>query len=90
MQVTHRASDARPFLGPWPTIRTDLFPRLPRHSLKDASLLVRRYCADNDLSYRIHGFVDGNKGVLAVLRAVADQVEVLGQVAAAQAKGELH
>lgn len=36
-----------------------LFPRLPRHNLRKASLHVKQYCAEQDIIYREHGFVEG-------------------------------
>lgn len=36
-----------------------LFPRLPRHNLRAASLLVKEYCKEQDIVYREHGFVEG-------------------------------
>lgn len=36
-----------------------LFPRMPRHNLRKASLLVKDYCKEQDIIYREHGFVEG-------------------------------
>lgn len=36
-----------------------LFPRLPRHNLRAASLLVKEYCKEQDINYREHGFIEG-------------------------------
>ena len=36
-----------------------LFPRLPRHNLRKASLLVKEYCKEQDIVYREHGFIEG-------------------------------
>jgi delta8-fatty-acid desaturase len=36
-----------------------LFPRMPRHNLRKASLLVKEYCNEQDIEYQEHGWVDG-------------------------------
>ncbi|RYP05156.1 hypothetical protein DL764_004010 [Monosporascus ibericus] len=51
-----------------------LFPRLPRHNLRRAQVLVREFCSDTGIPYSILGFVDGNKKVLSRLDEVAEQV----------------
>lgn len=67
-----------------------LFPRIPRHNLRRASKLVKEYCKEQGLEYAEHSFTEGNRKVLGVLRDVANQVKFLGQVAEADARGELH
>ncbi|KAJ6604586.1 delta 8-sphingoloid desaturase protein [Mycena vulgaris] len=63
-----------------------LFPRLPRHNLKAASLLVKEFAAEQGLVYAEFGWVSGNQDVLGVLRSVADQVKIIGTVAEVEAK----
>ncbi|KAF8632560.1 hypothetical protein AX15_001770 [Amanita polypyramis BW_CC] len=63
-----------------------LFPRLPRHNLARASLLVKDFAREQGISYAEFGFVQGNKEVLGVLQHVADQVKILGKVASAGAQ----
>ncbi|KAJ7092661.1 fatty acid desaturase-domain-containing protein [Mycena epipterygia] len=63
-----------------------LFPRLPRHNLKAASLLVKEFAAEQGLVYAEFGWISGNKDVLGVLKDVADQVKLIGTVASAEAK----
>jgi delta8-fatty-acid desaturase len=58
-----------------------LFPRLPRHNLKKASLLVKQFAEENGLTYAEFGFIAGNQDVLGVLRNVAEQVKIVGMVA---------
>ncbi|KAG9099697.1 hypothetical protein FRC07_010503 [Ceratobasidium sp. 392] len=58
-----------------------LFPRLPRHNLAAASLLVKRFAAEQGLEYAEFGFTAGNREVLGVLADVASQVGVVGMVA---------
>ncbi|CDZ96349.1 delta 8-sphingolipid desaturase [Phaffia rhodozyma] len=66
-----------------------LFPRLPRHNLRQASLLVKEFCEEQQIEFAEWTFVEGNKQVLGVLRDVADQLKFIGKVAQAEAKGEL-
>jgi len=63
-----------------------LFPRLPRHNLKRASVLVKEFAQEQGLDYAEFGFVDGNAEVIGVLKAVADQVRLLSKVANVEAK----
>lgn len=64
-----------------------LFPRLPRHNLKKASLLVKQFAKDEGLTYaEFGGFVEGNKKVLGLLQSVAQQVKLMVNVVEAEAK----
>ncbi|KAF7306867.1 Delta 8-sphingoloid desaturase protein [Mycena indigotica] len=63
-----------------------LFPRLPRHNLKAASALAKEFAQEQGLVYAEFGWIEGNGDVLGVLRDVADQVKILGQVADAEVK----
>jgi delta8-fatty-acid desaturase len=54
-----------------------LFPRLPRHNLRKAQVLVREFCRDTGIPYEIFGFVDGNKKVLGRLEQIGQQVKVM-------------
>lgn len=67
-----------------------LFPRVPRHRLREACAEVVRWCADEGLDYRTFTFSEGNRKVLGVLSEVAKQVKVLGVVAQSQAHGHIH
>ncbi|CAO1614762.1 unnamed protein product [Parajaminaea phylloscopi] len=68
-----------------------LFPRLPRHNLRECrDRFVRPFCDKWGLGYQEYTFTAGNRRVLSVLRDVADQVSVLRKVAQAQARGEIH
>ncbi|TYJ56635.1 hypothetical protein B9479_002727 [Cryptococcus floricola] len=58
-----------------------LFPRLPRHNLREASFLVKEYCKEQDILYREHLFIEGNQHVLSTLKDVANQLEILKKVA---------
>lgn len=63
-----------------------LFPRLPRHNLKRASIFVKEFAQEQGLVYAEFGFLDGNAEVIGVLMGVADQVRLLGRVANVEAK----
>ncbi|KAL1720757.1 fatty acid desaturase-domain-containing protein [Schizophyllum commune] len=63
-----------------------LFPRLPRHNLDDAALMVKEFAKEQGLVYAEFGFIAGNQDVLGTLRNVAEQVRVIGHVAAEEAK----
>ncbi|OCH96070.1 fatty acid/sphingolipid desaturase [Obba rivulosa] len=63
-----------------------LFPRLPRHNLREASLLVKEFAKEQGLEYAEFGFVEGNEDVRNVLRQVADQVKIVGIVADAEVR----
>ncbi|KAJ7786244.1 delta 8-sphingoloid desaturase protein [Mycena metata] len=63
-----------------------LFPRLPRHNLKAASLLVKEFAREQGLVYAEFGWISGNQDVLGVLKGVADQVKIIGKVAEAEAR----
>lgn len=54
-----------------------LFPRVPRHNLRRLRDLVKEFCAETEIEYLSHGFVDGNGVVLSRLQEIADQAGVL-------------
>ena len=58
-----------------------LFPRLPRHNLRQASLIVKQFAEERGLEYAEFGFVDGNAEVRGVLKQVADQIKIIGMIA---------
>ncbi|KAG6885593.1 hypothetical protein C0993_012595 [Termitomyces sp. T159_Od127] len=66
-----------------------LIPRLPRHNLKRASVLVKEFAKEQGLAYAEFGFVDGNAEVIGVLRGVAQQVQLMGKVAKAEVEQRL-
>jgi sphingolipid 8-(E)-desaturase len=59
-----------------------LFPRMPRHNLRAASLIIRAWCKEKGYSYDSYGFVEGNVATLSVLKSIADQVKMMRLVAA--------
>jgi delta8-fatty-acid desaturase len=58
-----------------------LFPRLPRHNLREASKLVKEYAKREKLVYAEFGFRKGNQDVVGVLEGVAQQAQLLKIVA---------
>ncbi|KAH9837185.1 fatty acid desaturase-domain-containing protein [Rhodofomes roseus] len=61
-----------------------MFPRLSRHNLRKASELVKEFAKEQGLEYAEFGFVEGNGDVLGVLKAVSDQMKIMGMVADAE------
>lgn len=58
-----------------------LFPRLPRHNLRQGVPLVRKFCEELGLHYYMYNFSTGNGVVLGALKSVADQVHLMNDVA---------
>lgn len=68
-----------------------LFPRIPRHNLREVrDRFVRPFAAKWKLPYEEYSFQEGNGRVLCTLEHVANQVKIMGLVAQAQARGEIH
>jgi sphingolipid 8-(E)-desaturase len=63
-----------------------LFPRLPRHNLRKASMLVKQAAKDEGLVYHEFGFREGNRDVVGVLKNVANQVNIMANVANVEAR----
>lgn len=63
-----------------------LFPRLPRHNLRTASLLVKEFAKERGLEYAEFGFFQGNQEVRGVLKQVAEQARIVGMVADAHVR----
>ncbi|EIW86784.1 delta 8-sphingoloid desaturase protein [Coniophora puteana RWD-64-598 SS2] len=63
-----------------------LFPRLPRHNLRAASVLVKEFARERGLTYAEFGFVRGNAEVLDVLKGVADQAKIMTMVVESEVK----
>ncbi|KAI0004265.1 fatty acid/sphingolipid desaturase [Russula compacta] len=58
-----------------------LFPRLPRHNLKEASYFVKEFAKEQGLEYAEFGFIEGNGEVQDTLRGVANQLRIMKMVA---------
>ncbi|TDL28615.1 fatty acid/sphingolipid desaturase [Rickenella mellea] len=67
-----------------------LFPRLPRHNLRKASILVKAFAKERGLEYAEFGFIKGNGEVRDVLQTVAEQVKLVKMVADAEVKDAAH
>lgn len=63
-----------------------LFPRLPRHNLRQGQKYVREFCEDVGIPYVIFGFARGNKEVIGKLGEVAAQLRVMEQCRKVAAK----
>ncbi|KAK5169030.1 uncharacterized protein LTR77_006339 [Saxophila tyrrhenica] len=56
-----------------------LFPRMPRHNLRECQKLVRQFCEEVEIPYAIYGFQEGNGKVIGRLGEVARQARVLAE-----------
>ncbi|EPB85956.1 hypothetical protein HMPREF1544_07288 [Mucor circinelloides 1006PhL] len=63
-----------------------LFPRLPRHNLRQCVPLVKKFCDEVGLHYYMYNFSTGNGVVLGTLKSVADQVGFMNEVAKSNAE----
>jgi len=63
-----------------------LFPRLPRHNLRAASILAKEFAKEQGLEYAEFGFFEGNREVRGVLGEVARQAKIMGMVAQQEMK----
>eukprot|EP00962_Isochrysis_galbana_P047379 scaffold19350_cov116-Isochrysis_galbana.AAC.1 len=52
-------------------IEHHLYPRLPRHNLRKARVLVRAVCAKHGIPYHEPGFFQANLETLSALRTAA-------------------
>jgi delta8-fatty-acid desaturase len=67
-----------------------LFPRMPRHNLRQAQKLVQEFCIDVGIPYALYGFVDGSKQVIGRLGEVGRQAAILAKCQRACAeKGDI-
>ncbi|KAJ4341412.1 hypothetical protein N0V87_001802 [Didymella glomerata] len=56
-----------------------LYPRIPRHNLRETQKLVQEFCNEVDIPYALYGFVDGNKQVIGKLADVARQAAIFAE-----------
>lgn len=56
-----------------------LYPRIPRHRLRETQKLVQQFCEEVDIPYALYGFVDGNKQVVGRLADVARQAAIFAE-----------
>lgn len=69
-----------------------LYPRIPRHNLRQTQKLVQEFCNEVDIPYALYGFVDGNQEVLGRLGEVSRQAAILAKCrdVLAQSEDPLH
>jgi delta8-fatty-acid desaturase len=56
-----------------------LFPRMPRHNLRQAQKLVMRYCDEVKIPYTIYDFTEGNGKVIGHLGEIAKQARIMSE-----------
>ncbi|KAI9735828.1 MAG: Delta 8 Fatty Acid Desaturase [Cirrosporium novae-zelandiae] len=56
-----------------------LYPRMPRHNLRQAQKYLLEFCHEVNLPYAIYGFYDGNKEVIGRLAEIARQASILAE-----------
>ncbi|KAI4670701.1 uncharacterized protein J4E88_009793 [Alternaria novae-zelandiae] len=56
-----------------------LYPRIPRHNLRQTQKLVQEFCNEVDIPYALYGFLDGNKQVVGRLADVARQAAIFAE-----------
>ncbi|KAI1193480.1 fatty acid desaturase-domain-containing protein [Nemania serpens] len=56
-----------------------LFPRIPRHNLRQTQKLVQDFCDEVGIPYALYGFVDGNAMVVGTLAEVSRQAAILAK-----------
>ena len=66
-----------------------LFPRVPRHNLRECQGLVKEFCEEVGIPYAIYGFQEGNGKVIGKLGEVARQARLLQECQRASGLKEL-
>ena len=56
-----------------------LYPRIPRHNLRQTQKLVQEFCGDVGIPYALYGFVKGNREVIGRLADVGRQAAILAE-----------
>ncbi|WEW60125.1 fatty acid desaturase [Emydomyces testavorans] len=56
-----------------------LYPRIPRHNLRQAQTFVKEFCKEVGIPYAIFSFYDGNKEVIGRLGDIAKQARILAE-----------
>ncbi|PNS21656.1 Delta 8-(E)-sphingolipid desaturase [Sphaceloma murrayae] len=68
-----------------------LYPRIPRHNLRQTQKMVQQFCNEVGIPYALYGFVEGNKEVIGRLGDVAKQARILAECQKHIAEsGDLH
>lgn len=58
-----------------------LFPRIPRHRLREVQPFVRQFAKEVGIEYKVYGFAEGNGVVLSRLQEVSKQARILADCA---------
>ncbi|KAJ2904645.1 hypothetical protein MKZ38_007481 [Zalerion maritima] len=66
-----------------------LYPRIPRHNLRNTQRLVQEFCNDVGIPYALYGFVGGNKEVIGRLAEVSRQAAIFAECQKVVSKGEM-
>ncbi|EWC45523.1 hypothetical protein DRE_05381 [Drechslerella stenobrocha 248] len=53
-----------------------LYPRMPRHNLREAQKYVIEFCKEVEIPYAVYGFYEGNKHVIGRLAEVSKQAAI--------------
>lgn len=56
-----------------------MFPRVPRHNLRQTQSMVQEFCNDVGIPYALYGFTDSNKRVIGRLAEVSRQAAILAK-----------
>jgi delta8-fatty-acid desaturase len=64
-----------------------LYPRIPRHNLRQTQKLVQDFCNEVDIPYALYGFVKGNQEVIGRLGDVARQAAIFAECQRTMAEG---
>lgn len=67
-----------------------LYPRIPRHNLRQTQKFVLEFCRDTGIPYAIFTFYDGNKEVISRLGEVAKQVRLMEECRKSIAEGGVY
>jgi sphingolipid 8-(E)-desaturase len=67
-----------------------LYPRIPRHNLRRARVLIEEFCEETGIPYALYGFVHGNKAVIGRLGEVSQQAAILAKCQASIMQGGHH
>ena len=56
-----------------------LYPRVPRHNLRECQKMVMEFCKDVGIPYALYGFAEGNGMVIGHLGEIAKQARILAE-----------
>ncbi|KAJ3014465.1 hypothetical protein HKX48_005124 [Thoreauomyces humboldtii] len=67
-----------------------LFPRVPRHNLRQCIPFVKEFAAEVGITYHSYEFVEANTHVWKVMKEIGEQVSLMAQVAHSEATSGGH